>query len=144
MVYVVLLQMAAHGRRRRSWTLLSLPTSSKAWHPALIIIYASPTATSPSGKLTSRQTEQVRQALCLHSSSLLSSSRLSPLGFHTAKYKARVLQRVSCSSRRCLWSAFKDFCERRAWLAIWNDPLLVFVSVNRHPVRIHHALSLLL
>lgn len=47
-------------------------------------------------------------------------------GLPTSKYNAWSY-RVSSSFLHCLWSAFKDLCEKRVWLAIWNDPLLVFV-----------------
>ena len=120
-VHVNFLQMAVNGRRRRSWTPLSLSTSSRAWLLALNIICASPTATPPSLRLTLRQKEQVLWVFCLDSSSFLSSSLLCPLGFYKAwSYR-------ECLAVPCLWSTFKDFCEKRACLAIWNDPLLLFV-----------------
>lgn len=124
--HVVFLQMAVNGGRQKGWTRLSLSTSFRAWLLALIIISDSPTATAPSGRLTSRQKGQVLHVFCLHSSSVLSSSLLPPLGFPHLNIKAWS-HRVSCSSLLCMWSAFKDFCEKRAWLATWNDPLLLFV-----------------
>lgn len=46
-------------RRQRRWTPPSPSTSSRAWLLALIIIYASPTATALSWRRISRQTEPV-------------------------------------------------------------------------------------
>lgn len=123
-VHVVPLQMAVNGRRQKWWIPLSLSTSSRAWHLALCIIYASPTATSPSGTLTLRQKEQVKWAFCLHSSSVLSSSLLPPLGFHTSKYKGWSY-RVSCSSmywpvkcfQRLLWN--ESLVSHMKWSITW-------------------------
>lgn len=81
---------AVSGRSRRKSTPLSLSTSSRAWPQDQRIVCASPTPTTPSGRLTSRQMEPVlfEHSAASHSSSVLSSSLLSPLGFSTSKYKA--------------------------------------------------------
>lgn len=92
--HAVFLQMGLNGRNQRRWTPLNLSTSSRAWHLALIIIYASHITTPPSGRLTLIQKEQVLWAFCLHSCFFLSSSLLSS-GLPTSKYKAR-------SYRECL------------------------------------------
>lgn len=83
----VLLQMAASGRRRRRWTLPSYFTSSRAWPPAPNTACSSPTGTTLSGRLRSRQKEQVLQALLSLHPSLLSSFSAPSSGLPTSKYK---------------------------------------------------------
>lgn len=57
-------------------------------------------------------------------SSFISSALSS--GLPTSKYKTWSYW-VYSSALLCLWRAYKDLCEKRAWLAVWNDPLLMFV-----------------
>lgn len=144
--------MAVNGRRRRRWTPLRLSTSSKAWPQALIIAYASPTATPPSGRLTSRQREQVLWAFCrLHSSSVLSSSLLSPLGFPLLNIKPDPTESVFQFSllpvkgfQRLVWK--KSLVSHTKWsvarvcLVCWA--VFFHSRVKCHHGRMHNALSL--
>lgn len=149
-VYFMSLQMAVNGRKRRRWTPLSLSTASRAWLLALIIVYASPTATPPSGRLTSWQKEQVLCTLCFHSSCFLSSSLLSPLGFPHLNIKPdpteSVLQfsplPVKCF-QRLVWQ--ESLVSRMKWsiTCVCLAYCAVFFGsrVQCHPVSMYNTLS---
>lgn len=147
---------AVSGRSRRKSTPLSLSTSSRAWPQDQCIVCASPTPTTPSGRPTSRQREPVlfEHSAASHSSSVLSSSLLSPLGFPRLNIKPDPTESVFQLSplpekafQRLVW-------RERESLALWNDPLLEFVWcillfsfaswVKCHPVTRHNTLSPLL
>lgn len=142
--------MAVNGRRQRRWIPLSPSTSSRAWNQALITVYSSPTATSRSGRLTSRQRELVLyewSAALIHPLLFHLLCSLSPLGFPLLNIKPDPTESVFQSSlltvkgfQRLVWKEsrmkWSITCVCLVYCAIFFGSW-----VKCHHVRMHNTLS---